>query len=616
MTAVRIAEEAAAFPNSPNSANPPDACGAALLHYRALFQNALAGLASDASSGTARASASAQDRVAEQTDVLATLCTSAVEEALVAAAWWSVVDPGLASAFGHLHDDAGRRYPSLAILRLLLVRHGLQVPLALPTDSGIVAAGVLRPLPDAEAPIRLTKTAALVLAGHRLAPEPVEAVAPRLRESVARTTALLHAGHRVCARCGDSEDGAVLATAAAAAMGRHVEFLDTTTEGGPAARPVAETELLARLGHLLPACDGSHPATRLRLADAGAAVAPGWQTVDVAPIDTDGVHRAWRRALGRSGLDTTAARDLAARMRLPEATIESLHQGACVAAEVAGRHVTVADLHNAVRAHPQHRIEGLARLLPPSVRLDDLVFTADTRAGLHDILAHARHSAAVTSAWPGGAIRGRAVIGLFHGPSGTGKTAAAEAIAAELDRDLWIVDLARVVSKWLGETSHNLDRLLTESARGGAVLLFDEAEGLFGRRGEITDARDRYANLEIDHLLQRVELHEGLVLLATNRPAALDSGFQRRIRVSVRFDLPDFAARLAIWQNLLPAPTRADGVDLDAFADAELSGACIRAAALAALVFAADDATAVTDTHLLHAVQLEMTKNGRTWRRR
>lgn len=604
MTTARVAQD---------GADAPEAYPTALLHYRALFQDALTGLAADANRGDRRGWCPAPERVADESDVLGALCTSAIEEALVAAAWWSVADPGLATAFGHLHDDAGRRYPSLAILRLLLVHHGLRIPLALPTDSGIVAAGVLRPVPDAESPIRLTATAALALDGYRPAVQPVEPVTPRLRNPVARAAALLQAGHRVCVRCGDSEDGAVVATAVAAATGRHVEFVDTA----PAAeRPVAETELLARLGHVLAVGAGSHPATALRLADAGAAVSPGWQTVDVAPIDNDGVHRAWRRVLGHCGLDTSAAGELAARMRLPEATIDSLHHSARAAAEVAGRHVTIADLHNAVRAHPQHRIEGLARLLPPSVRLRDLVFTDETRTGLHDILAHARHSAAVTSAWPGGAVRGRAVIGLFHGPSGTGKTAAAEALAAELDRDLWIVDLARVVSKWLGETSHNIDRLLTESARGGAVLLFDEAEGVFGRRGEITDARDRYANLEIDHLLQRVELHDGLVLLATNRPAALDDGFQRRIRVSVRFDLPDVQARLAIWNTLLPTPTCADDVDLSAVADAELSGACIRAAALAALVFAADDATPVTNAHLLHAIRHEMAKNGRTWRQR
>jgi hypothetical protein len=585
-----------------------------LLSYRAMLQEALADLASDAPIARARSSV-ARERVGlggRADDLLSRLCGDAVEEVLVAAAWWSAADPGLAAAFGHLHDDIARRYPSLAVIRLLLGPRGYEIPLALPTDTGLVAAGVLRPVRDAESPVRLTATAALVLAGHRPEPTRVDGVAPRLRDAVGRTTTLLAQGHRVCLRSEDPDDSATVAGAAAATLGRRLDVWERATEE----RPVAELELLVRLGYVLPASEGEHPSARVRLAVLGAAVAPGWQTVDVPPIDHDSVQRAWRRVLSGSGLDTSASEQLAARMRLTEATIETLHRSAEVAAATAQRHVTVADLHEVVRAHPQHRIEGMARLLPPSSRLDDLVLSPETRAGLADTLAHARHSAAVTSELSGGAVRGRAVIALFHGPSGTGKTAATEAIAAELDRDLWAVDLAQVVSKWLGETSRNLDRVLTEAARGGAVLLFDEAEGLFGKRGEVTDARDRYANLEIDHLLQRVELHEGLVILTSNRPAALDEGFQRRIRVSVRFDLPDREARLAIWESLLPARRLEPGAHLDDFAGAELSGASIRAAALAALVFATADGSAVTEAHLARAVQREMGKNGRTWRQR
>jgi hypothetical protein len=599
------------------SSGTAEATAESLRAYRLFLQEALAELATASAPASAGAPVAPVGQGVPPPDgLLGELCRDRVEAALVAAAWWSVADPGLASAFGHLHDDDGRRYPSLAVLRLLLRRHGLDVPLALPTDDGLVAAGVLRPVGDAETPVRLTRTATLVLAGHRPQRLQTDAVAIRLRDAVAHTTALVAAGHRVCLRCGDAEDGAVVAAAAAAALDRHLDVLDAPDRDDATARPVAETELLVRLGQVLPVCEGEHPAARLRLVLAGAAVPPGWQTVDVPAIDTDGVQRAWRRVLSLSGLDTSAADQLAARMRLPEATIDTLHDSAQAAATVAQRHLTVADLHEAVRAHPQHRIEGLAQLLPTSVRLEDLVLSPETRSGIDDILAHARHSAAVTSGWAGSTVRGRAVIALFHGASGTGKTAATEAIAAELDRDLWVVDLAQVVSKWLGETSRNLDRLLTEAARGGAVLLFDEAEGLFGRRGEIADARDRYANLEIDHLLQRVELHEGLVILTSNRPAALDEGFQRRIRVSVRFDLPDHQARHAIWQSLLTSRRLAAGVRLDLFADAELSGASIRAAALSALVFAAADGTSVTEAHLVRAVQSEMGKNGRSWRLR
>jgi ATPase family associated with various cellular activities (AAA) len=539
----------------------------------------------------------------EAAGLLGDVDMSAEAAAIVAAAWWSAADPQLSIAFGWVHDDVARRYPSLAALRLLLEPYGLRVPLALPTDTGPVAGGWLRPVTDADAPVRLTSTAALLLDGWRPPAEPRDGLPDRLREPAELAAALLGNGHRVVVRCADDEDGMVVARAVAARLGR---ALDTDAE-----RPIAETALLARLGLVLPVAETKAAPALLRLAAPGSAVSPGWQVIDVAAIDTGGVRRAWRRALEAAGLDPGHADELAARMRLPETTIDALRRDAEAAANAAGRHVSIADLHTAVRRHPHHRLDGMARLLPPSLALDDLILAESVRAGLRDLVAHARHSSAVSAHWLG--IRGRAVVALLYGPSGTGKTAATEAIARELDRDLWIVDLAQVVSKWLGETSRNLDRLLTEAARSGAVLLFDEAEGLFGRRAEVTDARDRYANLEIDHLLQRIELHEGLVVLTSNRPAALDEGFQRRLRLSIRFELPDHRARRQIWAALLPAEQLAPGACLDEVAAAELSGAGIRAAALSALVFAAADRTLVSTDHLDRAVRRELDKSGRTW---
>jgi ATPase family protein associated with various cellular activities (AAA) len=541
------------------------------------------------------------------TGLLAGLPLPPETEAIMAAAWWSAADPQVGIAFGWVHDDVARRYPSLAALRILLAPSGLRIPLALPAGSGPVAAGLLRPVADAEAPVRLTATAALLLDGWRPPPEPVGGRLPaRLRGPADQAVALLERGHRVVFRCADTDDGPVLAGAVAGRMGR--TLLDDPE------RPRPETGLLARAGLLLPVSAAADPADEgasLRLAGSGAPVSPGWQVIDVAAIDTDGVRLAWRHALSAVGLDTRQAAELAARMRLPEAAVDALRRDAQAGASAQGRHLTVADLHTAVRRHPHHRLDGMARLLPPSVSLGDLVLPEATRDGLRDVLAHARHGGTVSAHWPG--VRGRAVVALLHGPSGTGKTAAAEAIARDLDRDLWIADLAQVVSKWLGETSRNLDRLLTEASRSGAVLLFDEAEGLFGRRAEVTDARDRYANLEIDHLLQRIELHEGLVLLTSNRPAAVDDGFQRRLRLSIRFELPDHAARRAIWASLLPAELLAPGITLDEVAVAELSGAGIRAAALSALVFAAADGAAVGPGHLSRAVRLELDKTGRAW---
>ena len=425
-----------------------------------------------------------EDPLEESPHLFAELGLSRGAEMVLAAAWWAVADPQLAAAFGWVHDDPARRCPTLAALRLLLEPYGLHVPLALPNDSGPVALGLLTPVADSAAPLRLTPTAGLLMDGWRPPPETAATLPGRLRPAAEDACALIRAGHQVSLRCADLDDGPVLARAVAARLGRALE--DGRT------RPATETVLLERLGLVLPwTSDPLDPETGevpgsgsvlLRLTGAGVASPPGWQVLDVAAIDAAGVTRAWRRALGQSGLDTTAAGQLAARMRLTEAAVTQLHETARAAARIQRRHLTVADLHTAVRRHPQHRLGDMARLVPPAHRLDDLVLPPPTRAGLLDVLAHARHSHEALAALPGGGIRGRGVVTLLHGPSGTGKTAATEALAAELDRDLWLVDLAQVVSKWLGETSRNLDRLLTEAGRAGAVLLFDEAEGLFGRQ--------------------------------------------------------------------------------------------------------------------------------------
>ncbi|MEO7071312.1 MAG: ATP-binding protein, partial [Nostocoides sp.] len=186
-----------------------------------------------------------------------------------------------------------------------------------------------------------------------------------------------------------------------------------------------------------------------------------------------------------------------------------------------------------------------------------------------------------------------------------------EAIAGAVDRDLWVVDLAKVVSKWLGETQRNLDSVLDSAATAGVVLLFDEADGLFGKRGEVTDAHDRYANLEIDHLLQRIELHTGVVVLTSNRPASLDEAFARRIRLSVRFDPPDHTEREELWRRIIPARLLAPGTDTTRVAREELTGAGIRTAALAATVLSTADDSPLTSAHLEAAVRRELEKTRR-----
>ncbi|WP_138760696.1 ATP-binding protein [Modestobacter altitudinis] len=259
-----------------------------------------------------------------------------------------------------------------------------------------------------------------------------------------------------------------------------------------------------------------------------------------------------------------------------------------------------------------------AALVHPQAGWDDLVLPADRLTQLQEAAARMRVQSVVLDDW--GMLRGRRGLRglrlLFAGPPGTGKTLAAEVLAGELGRDLLVVDLSQLVSKWIGETEKNLAAVFDAAEDGGAALLFDEADALFGKRTEVADARDRYANLETAYLLARLERFDGVAVLATNLRQNLDAAFARRIEFVVPFDPPDEEARLALWRLHLSgvAPIAPD-VDLPALAAVyELPGALIRNAALAAAFLAAaepaPEARRIGLEHLAHAVRREHLKAG------
>jgi SpoVK/Ycf46/Vps4 family AAA+-type ATPase len=220
----------------------------------------------------------------------------------------------------------------------------------------------------------------------------------------------------------------------------------------------------------------------------------------------------------------------------------------------------------------------------------------------------------VYEAWgftPVGASDG--VVALFHGASGTGKTMAAEVLARELGLDLYRIDLAGLVSKYIGETEKNLRRVFQAAAAVNAILLFDEAEALFGRRSEVKDAHDRYANIETAYLLGELETFPGLTVLATNLATNIDDAFRRRIHVAVEFPMPDVVQREQIWRRSLgPGAPRADDVDLRMLAQRiEISGAVIRSACLGAAFAAAENGGVITLEQLVRATAAELEKLGR-----
>ena len=260
-------------------------------------------------------------------------------------------------------------------------------------------------------------------------------------------------------------------------------------------------------------------------------------------------------------------------------------------------------------------LERLARRIEPAVGWPDLVLPAAVTGQLRELAARARHRDRVLTDWrmrPGGG-RGHGITALFAGDSGTGKTMSAEVIAGELGLDLYTIDLATVVDKYVGETEKNLERIFTEAEGVNAVLLFDEADAVFGKRSEVRDAHDRYANIESAYLLQRMETFDGLAILATNLRANIDDAFTRRLDVIVDFPVPDADLRRTLWDQCLgPHVPRGEDLDLDFCARAfEFSGGAIRSVVVTAAYLAADKAGPVGMAELITAVQREYRKLGR-----
>ncbi|WP_298432645.1 AAA family ATPase [Geobacter sp.] len=282
-----------------------------------------------------------------------------------------------------------------------------------------------------------------------------------------------------------------------------------------------------------------------------------------------------------------------------------------------GEGISADDLLAACRSLSAPRLGGLARAVRPSFGWNDLVLPADQRGQLEEICARARHRHLVIGSWGFGRklSYGTGQNVLFSGPSGTGKTMAAQVVASELGLDLFRIDLSQVVSKYIGETEKNLDRIFTAAAAGNAILFFDEADALFGKRSEVKDAHDRYANIEIGYLLQKMEEYEGIAILATNLRANMDEAFVRRMQAIVEFPFPDEAQRRRIWEVVIPDRVPlGDDVDFGLLArEVRLAGGNIRNIALAAAFFAAADGETVTMGHLMRAVRREYQKLGRTW---
>ena len=262
------------------------------------------------------------------------------------------------------------------------------------------------------------------------------------------------------------------------------------------------------------------------------------------------------------------------------------------------------------RARLRARLDGLAQRVTAEADWGQLVLPPAELGTLHAIAAQLRQRTTVYERWgfatPGG--RGLGISALFHGPSGTGKTLAAEVLATALRLDLYRIDLSSVVSKYIGETEANLRRVFDTAEESGSILLFDEADALFGKRSEVKDSHDRYANIEVSYLLQRMEAYRGLAILTSNMKSALDQAFLRRLRFVVQFPFPDEAHRAAIWRGAFPPGVPTDGLDPVLLARLRVAGGNIRSIALNAAFLAADAGQPVRMVHILAASRSEYVK--------
>ena len=342
-------------------------------------------------------------------------------------------------------------------------------------------------------------------------------------------------------------------------------------------------------------------------------LAPPVLCVDVARPDTAEQQAAWAQALAGSGAESSAAR-LAAQFDVDFARLGRLARSARQDEDEDEDDNDRGRLHerlwDACLAGARPHMDALAVRMRPKAGWDDLVLPAPELESLRQIAAQVGQRGTVYQDWgfAGRMNRGLGINALFAGDSGTGKTMAAEVLAGDLRLDLYRIDLSAVVSKYIGETEKNLRRMFDAAEDGGAILFFDEADALFGKRSEVRDSHDRYANIEVNYLLQRMESYRGLAILATNMKSALDAAFLRRLRFVVNFPFPGIAERKAIWRNAFPAAAPVEGLDYERLARLNLTGGNIHNVAINAAFLAARAGAPITMPLAMEAARSEFRK--------
>ena len=342
-------------------------------------------------------------------------------------------------------------------------------------------------------------------------------------------------------------------------------------------------------------------------------------TVELPLPDVSARAELWRVMAEWRGinLDASSCAELAAKFRLNPGQMRSALITARDQAHLRGdeSNITIGDVYTGCRAQSNQRLGKLSRKLKPSFTWSDIVLPANSMTQLYEICGQMQHRQIVYGSWGFGEKHslGLGLCVLLFGPSGTGKTMAVEIMANELQLDVYKIDLSTVVSKYIGETEKNLNRLFNEAETSNAILFFDEADALFGKRSEVKDAHDRYANIEINYLLQRMEEFQGLAILATNQRKNIDEAFFRRMHFAVEFPFPDQADRLAIWKHHFPASAPvSNDIDFNFLAGQfNVAGGNIKNIVVNAAFLAAANSGVISMRQLVQATRREFQKIGR-----
>lgn len=576
-------------------------------------------------------------------EVVRALGLDLLEAAVLAVCSATELNPRYGRLYAYLQDDVTRKLPSPRLVGQLLEGEGLtpaDVMVAFDAAGRLRSLGALKLLGDAqtplaERPIKIADRLAAVLLGGRMdeSPQPTRlrlidlpAHDPGRADAVEMMAALLaRPSHLPIVLAGPDAD-----TLIATALGRplvavHVRDLGDKDVMAEAAlisaledRPIVfeglEDVEPADRARTLRAIEARPERTVLAAPTRTAALALGERTVLLVEAGAPSFaerRQAWADLTGVADTD-----DVAAKFRLSMTQIIEAAEVARLSAVARGLATPErSDLDAGARQASSSKLGELAARLPPGYKWEDLVVPPKQTEQLQSISAYLRHRDRVLSDWgyERTVSRTQGLKVLFAGESGTGKTMGSQVIAAELGLEIFRVDLATTVSKYIGETEKNLDRIFGAAEGSNAILFFDEADALFGKRSETSDSHDRYANIEVAYLLQKMEGYPGAVILATNFRRNIDDAFIRRLDFVIDFPFPEKEDRKRIWQKVLPpeAPL-ADDIDLDFLAEKfKLSGGAIRNCSLAGAFEAADDDSPIGMRHLVRAVANEYGKQGR-----